>query len=396
MTAPRTGVLVAGGGPVGLFLGALLAHAGVDVQVWEARSSAPSGSRAIGIHPPSLDALDTIGAARPVLDEACLVRTGVARSRGRTLGTLSFALASATHPYVATLDQHRTEAILRARLAAVAPDALRTGTRLTTLTRHADHVDAIGTGEDGPIGLRAAFVVGADGARSTVRRLLGIGTTGREYPEQYVMGDFADPEPDTARSSALVDVGPDGVVESFPLPGARRRYVVLTGRGATTTDEVSTDEASTVEARAATLVRAVRERTDADVDADTCSMLGAFRVRRTEAERIGVGRALLIGDAAHEISPIGGQGMNLGWLDAAALAPLLTEAVRTGAAGPWPEYAARRQAVARRAARQAEANMALGRPATGPRALAREVLLRTALGLPSAHLLARVYAMRWS
>ncbi|WP_420365352.1 NAD(P)/FAD-dependent oxidoreductase [Curtobacterium sp. L3-7] len=401
MTAPRTGVLVAGGGPVGLFLGALLAHAGVDVQVWEARSSAPSGSRAIGIHPPSLDALGTIGAARPVLDEACLVRTGVARSRGRTLGTLSFALASATHPYVATLDQHRTEAILRARLAAVAPDALRTGTRLTAMTRHADHVDAIGTGEDGPIGLRAAFVVGADGARSTVRRLLGIGTTGREYPEQYVMGDFADPEPDTARSSALVDVGPDGVVESFPLPGARRRYVVLTGRGASTTEQVSTEEISTEEistdaVSAATLVRAVRERTDAAVDADTCSMLAGFRVRRTEAERIGVGRALLIGDAAHEISPIGGQGMNLGWLDAAALAPLLTEAVRTGAAGPWPEYAARRQAVARRAARQAEANMALGRPATGPTALAREVMLRTALGLPSAHLLARVYAMRWS
>ncbi len=377
---------MAGGGPVGLFLGALLAHAGVDVQVWEARSSAPAGSRAIGIHPPSLDALDTIGAARPVLDEACLVRTGVARSRGRTLGTLSFAHASATHPYVATLDQHRTEAILRARLAAVAPDALRTGTRLTALTRHADHVDVVGTSEDGPIGLRAAFVVGADGARSTVRGLLGIGTTGREYPEQYVMGDFADPEPASARSSALVDVGPDGVVESFPLPGARRRYVVLAGRGATTTDE----------ARAATLVRAVRERTGADVDADTCSMLGEFRVRRTEAARIGVGRALLIGDAAHEISPIGGQGMNLGWLDAAALAPLLTEAVRTGAAGPWPEYAARRQAVARRAARQAEANMALGRPATGPTALAREVLLRTALGLPSSHLLARVYAMRWS
>ncbi|MFZ6990501.1 FAD-dependent oxidoreductase [Curtobacterium sp. RRHDQ66] len=401
MTAPRTGVLVAGGGPVGLFLGALLAHAGVDVQVWEARSSAPSGSRAIGIHPPSLDALDRIGAARPVLDEACLVRTGVARSRGRTLGTLSFAHASATHPYVATLDQHRTEAILRARLAAAAPDALRTGTRLTELTRHADHVDVIGTGEDGPIGLRAAFVVGADGARSTIRGLLGIGTTGREYPEQYVMGDFADPEPASARSSALVDVGPDGVVESFPLPGARRRYVVLAGRGATTTDEASTDEASTVEAstieaRAATLVRAVRERTGADVAADTCSMLGAFRVRRTEAARIGVGRALLIGDAAHEISPIGGQGMNLGWLDAAALAPLLTEAVRTGTAGPWPEYAARRQAVARRAARQAEANMALGRPATGPTALAREVLLRTALGLPSSHLLARVYAMRWS
>ncbi len=377
---------MAGGGPVGLFLGALLAHAGVDVQVWEARSTAPAGSRAIGIHPPSLDAFALIGAAQPVLDEACLVRTGVARSRGRTLGTLSFAHASATHPYVATLDQHRTEAILRERLAAAAPEALRTGTRLTTLTRHDDHVDVTGTGPDGPVALRAAFVVGADGARSTVRGLLGIATTGREYPDRYVMGDFADPEPDAARSAALVDIGPAGVVESFPLPGSRRRYVVLTGRGAASTDE----------ARAETLASTVLERTGVRVDADTCSMLTRFRVRRTEPERIGVGRAVLIGDAAHEISPIGGQGMNLGWLDAAALAPLLAEALRTGAAGPWPAYAARRQAVARRAARQAEANMALGRPISGPAALARGVLLRTALGLPSARLLADVYAMRWS
>jgi 2-polyprenyl-6-methoxyphenol hydroxylase-like FAD-dependent oxidoreductase len=88
--------------------------------------------------------------------------------------------------------------------------------------------------------------------------------------------------------------------------------------------------------------------------------------------------------------------MNLGWLDAAELAPLLTDGVRTGSAGPWPAYAARRQAAARRAARQAEANMALGGRAVGPAVLAREALLRTVLGLPSADLLARLYAMRWA
>ncbi|MEP7764646.1 NAD(P)/FAD-dependent oxidoreductase [Sanguibacter sp. 25GB23B1] len=381
-------VLVVGGGPVGLYLAARLADAGLDVRVWEKRGTPARLSRAIGIHAPALDVLADIGVAGPVLAEAVAIRSGVASCAGAVLGEVSFARAHPRYPFVAALPQFRTEALLAERLDDLAPGALVRGVAVTGLVHEHDHVRVVGTATDGtdsPVGrtveAQARVVVAADGARSVVRDLLGLHAPITEYPDTYVMGDFADSRTEPA---ALVHLEPGGVVESFPLPGGVRRFVAHTPHPTETT--------------ASWLADLVTERTGYAVDPTTVTMLSAFGVRRRFATRTVVGRVVLVGDAAHEISPIGGQGMNLGWLDAAELTPLILETVRTGApdTARLDRYERTRSASARRAARQAETNMALGRPVHGARLTARNLALRAALRSPARTLLASVYAMRWT
>jgi 2-polyprenyl-6-methoxyphenol hydroxylase-like FAD-dependent oxidoreductase len=231
-------------------------------------------------------------------------------------------------------------------------------------------------------------VVAADGARSTVRDLLGVRAPVREYRDTYVMGDLADTShrgdgQHASASDAVVHLERAGVVESFPLPHGVRRWVVRT-------------DARVVDPTAAQLAAVVEHRTGVSLDPESCTMLSSFAVRRRLAERTVHGRTVLVGDAAHEISPIGGQGMNLGWLDAARLAPLLVEATRTGAlpTEALERYDASRRRRARWAARQAELNMALGRPVRGIGSGLRDTVLSAALRTPARYGLASVYAMR--
>jgi 2-polyprenyl-6-methoxyphenol hydroxylase-like FAD-dependent oxidoreductase len=353
-------VAIVGAGPVGLYLGILLLQQGLDVTILEQRSSPSPHSRAIGIHPPALAVLREAGVGPALVAEGVQIRNGIARSRGRLVQGVSFAAASPSSPFILTLKQARTEAILEARLRSLAPSALLRGVRVDSVHDAGSHVTlhtspVAGAGgamvDSGAVGggvTRARLVVGADGAHSTVRRELGIPTTGRDYPDTYLMGDF--PDTGTDGATAVLYLEPAGIVESFPLPGGLRRWVVHT-------------DALLDGATAGGLAGLVLRRTGVAVDPGANSMLSAFRVQSRMAVRMVQGRVALVGDAAHQISPIGGQGMNLGWLDAAALAPVMAAALSGRPTGYLLErYQRGRMAAARRASRLAGLNMALGRP----------------------------------
>lgn len=128
--------------------------------------------------------------------------------------------------------------------------------------------------------------------------------------------------------------------------------------------------------------------------------MSAFPVRRRLAHRMASGRSVIIGDAAHEVSPIGGQGMTLGWLDAWHLTPLITQLLTERNPAPLQHrqsvqrFEHQRLSAARAVARQAELNMALGRPMRPWSLAVRDVVLRSVLASRLRHRLAKAFSMR--
>ena len=369
-------VLIAGGGPVGLYLAAALLQEGVTVKVFEQRQALNRHTRAIGIHPPALQALAGVQVASSMVHEGVRIRAGMAVSGGRTVGTMEFGQVSSAFPFVLALPQFRTEQILEERVLALDPGAIVRGARITGVTDDGGRVTAAvetGPGATHPCGsATGALLVAADGARSALRGRLGVPVVRRTYPDHYLMGDFEDGT--EYGDKAVLFLEPDGIVESFPLPGGVRRWVVRL------------DSPAGADAGPHVLAELVRRRTGNQPDPASNSMLSAFSVRSGIAQRTVAGRAVLLGDAAHEISPIGGQGMNLGWLGARDLAPLVCAALAGEAVGPrLRKFERDRRRAANVARRQAEINMMLGRPLPQPLMRFRVAGIGAAAAIPAVN-----------
>lgn len=375
-------VIVVGGGPVGLYTALLLRQAGLDAVVLERRADRSSHSRAIGIHPPALRALAAGGIAEELRTRGVLIRDGVARSAGRHVGTISFSTLPGEEKYVLAVPQAVTEEILERRLQEEFPGTVRRGVAVLSSRDHGDHVRTVVRSQGEDIVLEARLVVAADGARSSIRDGAGIRAPSRRYPDCYVMGDFLDGTEDGDDAVLYLETG--GIVESFPLPGGIRRWVVRVGCPV---------ERPTAE----NLTALIRDRTGVAVDATTHSMLSAFEVQSRLAERFVAGRTVLVGDAAHEVSPIGGQGMNLGWLDAVRLVPIIAASLRDGddVGARLAEYEKERRAQAALARRKAHLNMALGRPLPGPLMRSRNAVLAALVRNDAVHTaVARAFTMQ--
>lgn len=351
-------VVIAGAGPVGAVVAALLQRAGVDAAVYERRDAISSRPRAVGIHPPAVAVLRDL---RLELPGARMISRGEARDGDSVLGALDF------DPPVLTQPQHLLQTELDAHLRNI-----RRGTPVLRVDDDARTARVHLPGGS----VRAQLVIAADGVDSSIRA--GLGIERQRWPgcARYLMADVEDTRVDSAAAlgdAALLWFAQDGVVESFPLPGSKRRWVARTATGTE-------------------LPRIVAERTGVRLSPDANRVTTTFTAQQHLARRWVSGSVVLLGDAAHEVSPIGGQGMNLGILDAAALAPRIVDALN-GDADALPGWERARRRSAQRAMAQAVFNMAVGTSAPRPLHPVKRGGIRVLSHKPIAPHLSRAFTM---
>lgn len=381
MSEWRGDVLIAGGGPVGLLLGNLLGQKGIRCAVVERRERPPATSRAIGVMPPSLDLLRRVGLDRDFVAAGVRVDTARVHDASGCLGTMRFDGLAGGYPFILSLPQAETVRLLRGGLDRFASVRYCGGQTVFKLEQPEGGVEVGTRGRDGLSVWRATVVVGCDGVRSAVRQLAGIGRRTHDYGCSFLMGDFEDAS--GLETEAHLFFTPHGSVESFPLPGGLRRWIVQVRPG----DDERAD---------GFLARRVLALSGHDLYDSKPAWESTFSPRRAMCSRYSVGRVVVCGDAAHVMSPIGGQGMNTGFGDAAHLAEVLAEAVEGVPMGPLlADYERVCGRAFMAAARQAERGMWLGTRTGRLWSAARGLLIRhVLLKRPVSRRVRDAFAMR--
>lgn len=372
-------VIIVGGGPVGLFLGICLEKAGISTIIIEKRNSVRSGSRSLGIHPVSLELFDKAGIADPFTDAGIKIYRGHAFANDQKMGTLSFRNCPEPFNYILALPQEQTERLLEETVNSLNPDLLKRGVTVTDINQKDEHVEVHFLSEGKSRTIETRFLVGCDGKDSFVRQQAKLSFEGENYPDTYIMGDFSDNT--SLGTDAAIFLCDEGVIESFPLQGNRRRWVVKTS------EYISEVKRTDIEKR-------IAARISHDLGETENFMLSSFGVQKLTARPMVKNNIMVAGDAAHVVSPIGGQGMNLGWLGAWDLGQCLTQIVnrQKSADQILAAFEKRRQKAARNAIRRAEINMRLGRKFQLP--WLRNSLVYIMLHTPLSKLMARIYTMR--
>jgi 2-polyprenyl-6-methoxyphenol hydroxylase-like FAD-dependent oxidoreductase len=328
-------VVIAGGGPTGMMLGAELALAGVDVAIVERRPDHElAGNRAGGFHTRTIEVLDQRGVAERFLAEATLHQ---AVPLGTT--TLDMHDLPTRHPYFVGIWQAQIERIMADWLAEL-PVRIYHASEVTGFAQDDGGVD-VALADGGS--LRARYLVGCDGGRSVVRKAAGIAFPGWDATRSNLIVEARTAE----RPPAGMRHDASGVHAIQVVEDGRVRIV-------TTEREVRTGAEPTLDDVRAALVAVY----GADFGLHDPTWISRFTDATRQAASYRAGRVLLAGDAAHVHYPAGGQGLSLGVQDAVNLGWKLGQVVH----GTAPEsllnsYHAERHPIGARILRH---TMALG------------------------------------
>jgi 2-polyprenyl-6-methoxyphenol hydroxylase-like FAD-dependent oxidoreductase len=335
-----TDVLIVGAGPTGLMLANELARRGVRALIIDRHSGPAQQSRAMAVHARTLEIYQKLGIAERAIELGLAGPAANMWADGRWTARVpigEIGRGVSPFPYVLMLGQDDNERILGRRLEEQG-SAVVWNTELVALEQHDDRVEATLRLPDGSSRrVTAAYVAGCDGVRSAVRTLSEIDFPGAPYEHVFFVADTI-ATGGMKPSEINVYLWRDGFHLFFPMRAQDGWRVIgilpeaLRGKPNLTFDDV---------------IPALRREAGAELKFHACHWFSTYRIHHRCAESFRVGRCLLLGDAAHVHSPMGGQGMNTGLQDAYNLAWKLALVVGSRAdAALLDTYASERRAVA--------------------------------------------------
>ena len=317
-------VLIAGAGPVGLSAAMALASAGIRVRVFELENQLIDDPRATTFHPPTLDMLEPYGVSSVMVQKGILCPHWQIRwhpSGERAVFDVSVLQNDTKHPYRLQCEQTVLSQALLDRLLTMPEVSVEFGAAVQQVSQDETGASVTFDREGRTETIRGAWVIGADGAHSAVRKSLGLEFEGSVYPETNLIATVRFPFEDHLEGLSNVSYcWRDG--GNFSLLRVRDVWRVAIYPLADKTIE----EQLTPESIEAALQHIVPQSQPYKVLA-----LRAYRAHQHMVSKYRVGRVFLAGDAAHLTSPTGGMGLNGGVHDALNLAEKLIAVMRQGA-----------------------------------------------------------------
>lgn len=310
-------VAIAGAGPVGLTLAVALAERGVPVTLFEKREGLSRASKASTFHPSTLEILDALGVLAPVIHKGWRAdRIQYRQAKGGVLAEFDLAVLGqeTKFPFRLHLEQSEITPGLVARLRSFPHASIQFEAELADFIEHASGVTLTLNTPQGLETAQAAYLVGADGARSRVRELLEIPFDGEDYPNRVLRlmtkTDLSAFAPGLAPVTYVFDG--EASMSLLRMPDVWR---IIFRVPPTESDE----QAQSPEA----INRRLNRFFGVGTEAIALEGMDIYAVAKRMAQRYRQGRALLAGDAAHLTNTRGGMNMNCGIHDAYALAETL-------------------------------------------------------------------------
>ncbi len=313
-------VLIAGAGPTGLALALWLTRQGIPVRIVDKSPAPGTTSRAMAVQARTLELYRQLGLAEVVVGQGKPNPSINIWVKGKKRAHLSFENVGrdlTPYPYVLIYPQDRHERLLVDKLQALGVGVER-NTEIIGFEDRTDRVIARLRRQDGSEDTCSAlYLAGCDGARSTVRSQLGTGFPGGTYSQLFYVADveISGPAADGEAHIAL-DTADFAAILSYEALGKVRLIGTVTEHHDGAAENLTFDDVGH---------RAIASLA---IKVEKVNWFSTYRVHHRVTQHYRVGRAFLLGDAAHIHSPAGGQGMNTGIGDAINLAWKLAAVVK--------------------------------------------------------------------